>query len=257
MSVSNRNLELVEVAIADPGLCVAACREIYAQRPRWVARRLFGQPPFYTLGAASYLDLGFAAGSMDDYLHDAGSVWRWAGDATLTIFERVRAALADQLDEPVEYPPTLPSPGFHIFIGGAIPKNDCSRRPEDCGSSHCDLQYRHIPWTRWYRSIDLTRTISFTLPLKLPAAGGGLTIWESLTLERLRADLASKLFPDIASAANATSSATIPYSVGRLVVHGGHVLHQAAGVPKVSVTDERITLQGHGVLADGVWRMYW
>ncbi|KYF55854.1 hypothetical protein BE08_05030 [Sorangium cellulosum] len=257
MNVLSQDSDLIEIPIADPALCAAACREIYAQRPRWRTRRLFSQPPFYTLGAASYLDLGFAAGSIDDYLGDAGSLWLWAGDAVLAIVERVRAALADRLGEAVEYPAVLPSPGFHLFIGAAIPRNDCSRRPEDCASSHFDMQYRHIPWTRWYTSIDLERTISFTLPLKLPAAGGGLTVWRSLTLERLRADLESRVFPDLSAAAGATPSATIPYTVGALVVHRGHMLHQAAGIARAKVKDERITLQGHGVFADGAWRLYW
>jgi hypothetical protein len=73
----------------------------------------------------------------------------------------------------------------------------------------------------------------------------------------MRVDLASGRWADIASAAHATPGARIPYTVGRVVVHSGHLLHQAAGVTKVAVTDERITLQGHGVFADGAWRLYW
>jgi predicted O-methyltransferase YrrM len=240
----------IEIAIAEPELCAAACREIYAQRPRWRGHRMNGKPPFYTLGEASYLALGFEGRSVEDYLRDAGSLWEWAGDAVQTLFERVRRALAHQLDQPVEYPDTVPSPGFHIFIGAAIPR-------EDCASCHFDGQHRFIPWDRWYESVDLDHTISFTLPLKLPASGGGLTVWESLTLERVRDDIVHERIADIPSAAHVTPSTTIAYSVGRMVLHGGHLLHQIAGVPRVSVTDERITLQGHGVFADGSWRLYW
>jgi hypothetical protein len=257
MSSSNRAQDSVQIALADSSLCEAACCEIYAQRPRWYAFRLNKQPRFYTLGAASYLDLGFAIRSIDDYLADAGLLWEWAGDAVLTILERVRDAMSKHLDQSVEYARVLPPPGFHIFLGAGIPKSDCARRVENCASCHFDLQFQKIPWTRWYRNVRLEETISFTLALKLPAAGGGLTIWESLTRQRLRADLAAGRFPNILAAANATPDRTIPYAVGSMVVHSGQVLHRIAGVSRVSVTDERITLQGHGVLADGTWRLYW
>jgi hypothetical protein len=256
----NLKTDSSEVTIANSALCEAACREIYAQRGRWSQRRLNAQPPFYTLGAASYLDVGFSprtVESIENYLGEAGSLWSWAGEAVLTIVERVREVLEDQLREPVEYPQTLPPPGFHIFIGAAIPKTDCARNVADCGSSHLDMQYQHLPWERWYKSVDMENTISFTLPLKLPAAGGGLTIWKSLTLERLRAALAGNLYTDIPSAANATPGTTIPYTVGSIVIHNGHLLHQMAGISRASVTDERITLQGHGIFADGAWRLYW
>lgn len=257
MIAVNWKRDPVEIPTADPDLCATACREIYAQRARWRMRILNDQPPFYTLGAASYLDLGFAAGSIEDYLSDAGSLWQWAGEAILTIIERVCARLTDQLEQPVEFARMLPSPGFHIFIGRAIPRADCLDNREGCGSCHFDLQHSYIPWARWYKDVDLENTISFTLPLNLPASGGGLIIWESVTLERMRAYVRKNQFGEIVSAAHATRCAAIQYALGRLVLHNGHMLHQIAGVPKISVSDERITLQGHGVFADGIWRLYW
>lgn len=176
MNATQHARKVTQIRIADPDLCTAACREIYNQRPRWRARQLNGQPTFYTLGAASYLDLGFRGQTMDEYLSDAGSLRSWAGEAVLTMMERVQDALAEHLGAPVEYAPALPSPGFHIFIGRAIPRGECARHVADCGSSHCDMQYQHIPWERWYAAIDREDTISFTLPLRLPVAGGGLVI---------------------------------------------------------------------------------
>jgi hypothetical protein len=254
------------IDIAGSALCAAACREIYAQRPLWRPWRLNGEPTFYTLGAVSYLDLRFRLRSVDEYLSEAGSLWQWAGEAVRTIFERVRCGLEHHLGRPVEYPAALPTPGFHIFIGAAIPKTDCSRNVSDCTSSHFDLQYDEIPWDRWYHHVDFEDAISLTLALKLPAAGGGLTFWESITLERVRAASARLGFSDIyqgygkldiPSVAHSTPGSTLPYTVGSLVLHSSHVLHQMAGIPKVSATDERITLQGHGVLADGAWRLFW
>jgi hypothetical protein len=254
------------IDIAEPDLCAAACREIYAQRPLWQAWRLNGQPTFYTLGAASYLDLGYALRSIDDYLSTAGFLWQWAGEAVQTIVERVRCGLEHCLGAKVEFPSVLPPPGFHIFIGAAIPKTDCALNVSDCVSTHFDIQYNHIPWNRWYTEVDFKKAISLTLALKLPAAGAGLTYWESITLESVNASLAGQGFADIyqgyqklniPSVANATPSSTIPYHLGSMVVHSSHVLHQMAGVTGISVSDERITFQGHGVLADGAWRFFW
>ncbi|MDQ3809127.1 MAG: hypothetical protein M3336_02440 [Chloroflexota bacterium] len=245
------------IEVAAPGVCAAVREEIYVRRARWRARVLNGQPPFYTLGGAAYLDLGFARGSIDDYLDSAGSVWDSAGEPTRTILDAVRTQLAAYLGQPVEFPRHLPPPGFHLFIGAGIPRRDCTRSVLDCGSTHFDMQYEYIPWRRWYRDVDVERTISFTLALNLPDAGGGLKVWEPLTLDRVRDDLAARRFPDLATAANMTPAVTVPYVVGSMVVHSGHLLHQIAGVGRCTVMDERITLQGHGLFADGVWRLYW
>ncbi|BCU98447.1 MAG: hypothetical protein CM15mV22_0790 [Eurybiavirus sp.] len=42
----------------------------------------------------------------------------------------------------------------------------------------------------------------------------------------------------------------VPYKIGQLFYHTGHVLHQIVGY-KLDVWDRRITLQGHGVKCDG------
>jgi len=246
------------IPVADARAARAACEEVYANRPRWVTRRLNGKPPMHTLGRAAYLDLDPARPERHaDYFADAGEQARWAGPAVRELTAGVRAALAEHLHAPVDVAAGLPAPGFHVFVGAAIPRTDCVARASDCASSHFDLQYRRIDWERRYAEVDLSETISFTLPLRLPAAGGGLTVWEALTLERMRDALAAGRFADLASAAHAVPGEDVRYAVGTLVVHGGHVLHQIAGVPRASVLDERITLQGHGVFADGAWRVYW
>lgn len=243
----------VVLPIADAAHCAAACEEIYAARSNWTRRVLNDQQPFYTLGTASYFDLGFASGAIDDYLAGTGTVRSSTGPAVGSILDDVRLALTHVLAEPVEYAPQLPSPGFHIFIGQAIPQVDCARRRPDCGSCHFDLQHAYLPWSRWYAEVNTSDTISFTLPVNLPAAGGGLAFWQPLTLERTGPSGDA----DIGALAHTTPSQTIRYRIGHLVLHDGHVLHQMAGISPVSVTDERITLQGHGVLADGTWRLYW
>ena len=48
----------------------------------------------------------------------------------------------------------------------------------------------------------------------------------------------------------------VPYKIGQMFYHTGHVLHQIVPGYKLDVWDRRITLQGHGVKCDGVWKLY-
>jgi hypothetical protein len=149
------------------------------------------------------------------------------------------------------------APWFHIFIGRAIPLGNCSSQREDCASCHFDLQHEYIPWAQWYANVDLANTLSFTLPLNLPSRGGGLMYWPDLTVTSMREYIRTDRFGDIVTAAHRTLATALRYTIGNLVLHDGHTLHQMAGVSGISVTDERITLQGHGVFAEGAWRLYW
>ena len=47
------------------------------------------------------------------------------------------------------------------------------------------------------------------------------------------------------------------HSIGTLVVHSGHQLHQIAGTKDGRPGDARITLQAHALRVDGEWVMYW
>jgi arginine/lysine/ornithine decarboxylase len=48
-----------------------------------------------------------------------------------------------------------------------------------------------------------------------------------------------------------------PYKIGELILHSGHILHQAAAGINLQPQDERITIQGHGVFSQGSWHLYW
>lgn len=244
--------EPIVLPLADAAACAAVRAGVHAARERWTCRVLNGQPPFYTLGAAAYFDLGFLRGSIDDYLAQAGSVRRDGGPAVNALLDAVRSAIERTLAAPVAFATDLPTPGFHIFIGRAIPQLDCLDR-RDCGSCHFDLQHAWLPWSRWFERVDADRQVSFTLPISLPRAGGALRYWETVTRDRVGA----RGDADIGRLASEAPCKSIHYATGCLVLHDGHLLHQMAGVRPVSVDDERITLQGHALHADGAWRLYW
>lgn len=48
----------------------------------------------------------------------------------------------------------------------------------------------------------------------------------------------------------------VPYKVGQMFYHTGHVLHQIIPGYDLQPDDRRITLQGHGIKCDGIWRLY-
>jgi hypothetical protein len=42
-----------------------------------------------------------------------------------------------------------------------------------------------------------------------------------------------------------------------MVIHTGQLLHCPAALDSDGPNDERITLQGHGFLIGGKWRIFW
>jgi hypothetical protein len=103
-------------------------------------------------------------------------------------------------------------------------------------------------------------TISFTLCIKLPAAGSGLIVWPQLTGNRV-ATLASehKVAGEAALAylVGRHTAEFVPYRVGSMVRHDGQLVHWIPSLEGVRKGDERITLQGHGIRRDGRWHLFW
>jgi hypothetical protein len=117
------------------------------------------------------------------------------------------------------------------------------------------LQYQHFNWPAG-ENIDFSRTISFTLPIKLPKRGGGLNVWDVNYQEFVNAGDRG-LINQVEEMQSLSLQTFYPYQVGNLVIHGGHSLHQIAPVDRVYPTDERIALQGHGIYIGDRWYLYW
>lgn len=209
-------------------------KSYWIKRDPWV--------PFYTLGAASYLDA--VGNSRPTYYskakHDNPILWehfKW-------LYERLSDKLARTLGEPIAYPPMLALPGFHIYLWCLV-----FERP--VFSIHRDLQYTLLDW-KSSTGIDFTRPISFTLAIKLPKSGGGLYIW-NLDHEEIR----GLPRPEIDRLIGSRKKTFHPYKAGKLILHSGHQVHQVAPMQNAQPDDERITLQGHGLLCQGTWQLYW
>lgn len=144
-------------------LTLSECREIgslvYALKECWLKRN--SSIPFYTLGAASYID---AAKNQQDYYRKAQQYNRILRDRLEWLYKRLAETLAQFLKAPTSYKHSLALPGFHVYLA-------CKLFEQLIASIHRDLQYKLVNWESPEQT-DLTKPISFTLAISLPKFGG-------------------------------------------------------------------------------------
>lgn len=162
------------------------------------------------------------------------------------MYERIRAALEEQLGEPVRYTEQFALPGFHIFLGQAIAR--AAGAPV-----HFDQQYQFLPWRR---TLNPVPPISFTMAVALPRSGGRLDTW-NVTPEDVTRWVGLGIEPDLMKIKDRKFRTFHRYRLGTLALHSGLLLHRIGDVPKIADSDERITLQGHGVRVNGTWILHW
>ena len=232
------SLALSNIAVLSDAECDRVRDTVLALRAHWARRH--AELPFYTLGVASYID---AIGDTPAYPSLARESNRLFWQHFTWLYERVAAVLARVLAEPVGYAEALSLPGFHIF-------ESAKAFEEPIGVIHFDLQYLLHDWQGQVAELD--NPLSFTLAITLPRRGGGLNTWNVS-----HADWVAHPGETPADLARRHSAGYHAYQRGHLALHSGHLMHQIAPAIDMQPDDERITLQGHGVRADGVWRLYW
>ena len=221
------------------------CSEIRARlfelRDRWISRNQ--HLPIFTLAAASYMDAA-PPGSPAAYYRSASRHNGILKDSFGELYERLFSALSEHLHAPVTHCERFALPGFHIFF--AHPYFEKPVAP-----IHCDLQYQLLGWENPH-SIDISRPLSFTLAIALPRAGAGLKIWDldQNELEGLSSWQQKSLY-------DTRKKTYVPYEVGSMILHSGHTAHQIAPMTETIAGEERITLQGHAILGEGTWQLYW
>ncbi|SMO86680.1 hypothetical protein [Gracilimonas mengyeensis] len=205
----------------------------------WVER----SDGFYTLGASSYLDA--ATESYEKYQQKADAINTKLREQLGFLYKKVEKDLEDHMGQKVTVTKKFAVPGFHIWLENGLP-----RIPGP--TYHFDVQHLSIPWNGKETTIEETNRdemFTFTLPIELPKAGGGLDIWDI----------------DHSEIANQEVEDLIPrrkryfctYKLGKMVIHSGLKLHRVAVTSPIYEGDRRITLQGHGRLIDGQWVLYW
>lgn len=227
--------------ILDPDECDKLVDSVLSLRSHWITKG--GDPAsFFTLGAASYLE------DLDDYKLNAQTLNPVLLKNFDWLFERVKESLMRQFRSPVALSDQLAYPGFHIWDTPGI-------FDKPVASTHFDLQYDRV-WERDDKT-DFQHPVSFTLPIRLPARGGGLNLWEVSYDRYLNFYNATNPKMQPSDIARLIDPIRYPYSIGALTVHSGLYLHQIAPVDKITPGDMRITLQGHGLFSEGEWKLYW
>lgn len=62
---------------------------------------------------------------------------------------------------------------------------------------------------------------------------------------------------DMAALLRRTLPDYVPYTVGTLVIHDGHLAHRIAPPERIGPGDELITLQGHALRCGDTYFAYW
>ena len=235
----------LEIELCDAESCGELVGTIDELRDHWTARDRVR--PFHTLGTASYLDVRRLDTS--DYYHRSAVTNLLLLDHFSDLFAKVCRAVDESTGTRCELTKRQAVPGFHIF--GAHPDY-----LKPVGSIHADLQHQPLTWdfdTDEQQCEAFGQVLSLTLPLELPRDGGGLNLW----------DFGPETKPvgvfgwDEGAFVKAHPPRLVEYQCGRLVIHRGQQFHQIAPLRSYHEADRRISLQGHAILIDGAYELYW
>ena len=196
---------------------------------------------FHTLGNSSYLDGSAAHGG------DVNIINNMLTTAMFGFYTKLYAALQMHLELPVYTHEDISFPGFQII-------QDLQAMPTGVpygGTIHKDKQHYASDF-----EFDFEKPITFTIMLEAPENGANLNYW---TNEKLNSGLPSNRFEKLDTETQQLLLDTVKshdYKIGELVLHDGQTLHQIGNMVPLNVYDRRITLQGHGVLTDKGYLVY-
>lgn len=222
--------------------CEKTSSIVYSLKESWIHRHAFA--PYYTLGAASYLD---AKKNSHNY-YDLAELNNLILIKSLDWFyQKLVKTLEIYLQAPVKLTNAKALPGFHIYLGFKL--FELSVAPV-----HYDLQYNLLDWNE-IEQIDFNNPVSFTLPIALPKKGSGLNLWDitltgrdALQTNENKQELGKQIIK---------KKTFHPYRLGEMIIHSGLTAHQAIIGDDLKEGEDRITLQGHALFSQGSWQLYW
>ena len=187
------------------------------------------------------------------------------------LFGRIRAALRD-LVAPDPVAPMVPGHNFFMRIySGEVVRGPTGAMVRELLQQvpippHVDGQFAHLAWSSTGSSYaNVTHSLSFTLPVVLPAAGSGLRVYQ-VWCDKNR-DPATGRLPCVDAEGRPTDELKLntfmgapfvheEYVPGQLVVHSGDEFHCVSEFVDPQPDDLRLTVQGHAVFSDGAWRPF-
>ena len=229
--------------VADAAHCAEICDRLQAVSRHWTPRKALENQEhvFHTLGAATYLD---PPSDYDARKRADNPVLR---EAFADLYEAVTDTVSSATGRPARLADGLGLPGFHIFKGEP-------RVPPGLmfgGTIHMDK-----PHERHTFPFEIAGTLSLTLLLAIPDCGAGMYYWPEVPTDILTGPKAPHaMSPDQYRWFDANKQ-FVEYTLGEMVLHDGLTVHQLAN-PGTTRTDEyRVSLQGHGVLGDDAWHLF-
>ncbi|MCP5157274.1 MAG: hypothetical protein H6983_24060 [Ectothiorhodospiraceae bacterium] len=249
---------LENVPLLDVEQCARARDQVCALREHWTRRH--PDLPFFTLGATNYYDIvGAPAGTYEARVRAINPI---LAQAFGWLYDALALALESRLGLPVHYPEQLALPGFHVFEAHeafARPRALMHREwfgQRDQASTmsspiHCDTAHLVVDRDS-LGPINISRPVSITLALDLPAAGAGMWVWD------LRLQQTAHLPETIVRGLLARRSPRLhAYERGAFALHSGLLYHQVAAMPAMEEGEMRLTLQGHGAPTRDALRVFW
>ena len=231
------------VPVLPGSACDAVVETLLAHEADWTRRQALEDQVhlFHTLGAATYLD---APASYDTLAARSNPVLR---ESFADLHESVANAIAERTGIPATLTETLALPGFHIFRGDP-------RVPPGLmfgGTIHMDK-----PHERHGLHLPPDGTLSLTLPLRIPREGAGMYFWQDVPDRLLTGPKAPHEMSAEQLAWFDAQKKYVGYTVGEMVLHDGLTVHQLANPGRTTADEWRISLQGHGVLSEGQWELF-
>lgn len=231
------------IELLDDGACTDLVARLMSVSGSWYERHALDDQihSFHTLGAATYLDTDEAYGPV---AAAANPVLR---ENFSDLLARVMAAITARTGYPARLSDDLALPGFHIFRGD-------HRAPPGLmygGTIHVDR-----PHDRHKFPFAIEATLSLTLPIRIPACGAGMYHWSDVPESMMTGPKAPHAMPPEVRDWYDTNKRYIGYNAGEMVLHDGLTVHQLANPGRTRDDEYRISLQGHGVLGDGTWHLF-
>jgi hypothetical protein len=254
-----RDFIINDLPLLSPPEAIAIHQEIDRLRAYWILRH--PKAPFYSLGATHYFDI--VCDPQASYYAMAQKYNPIMRSHFGGLYARLAQNLSQYLNAPVAYPEHLALPGFHIFLYSpmfAVAQdstldewNGHRDNLEFFGSPiHVDAPQYIVDWQNM-AGLDFEQTISFTMAISVPASGAGMYVWDLPLNETMHLQSLQDLYQRL----NKCPKYLYDYQVGLMALHSGTNYHQIAPIPDMTAQDVRITLQGHGICANGTWQIYW
>lgn len=231
------------IELLDGHACADIVERLLSVSDSWHERHALNDQihSFHTLGAATYLDTDETYGAIAEA---ANPVLR---DNFSDLLDRVGAAITARTGHPMRLSEDLALPGFHIFRGD-------HRAPPGLmygGTIHVDR-----PHDRHEFPFAIEATLSLTLPIRIPACGAGMYHWSNVPAAMMSGPKAPHAMPPEQRDWYDTDKQYVGYTAGAMVLHDGMTVHQLANPGRTNDDEYRISLQGHGVLGDGAWHLF-